>query len=177
MPATWPGRAPDRPARVIINERVCEGCGDCGKKSGCLSVEPVDTEFGRKTRVNELTCNQDYSCLEGDCPSFITVIAPKDGRPDVRRPDIELPEPELRAGSEDVRVRVVGIGGTGVLTVSQVLEWAMLLDGRHANGVLQTGLSQKAGPVADTGKTPSVGSTIFQVRLRAEPGSERNGRL
>jgi indolepyruvate ferredoxin oxidoreductase len=141
------GRAPDRPARVIINERVCEGCGDCGKKSGCLSVEPVDTEFGRKTRVNELTCNQDYSCLEGDCPSFITVIAAKDGRPEMRRPDIELPEPELRAGSEDVRVRVVGIGGTGVLTVSQVLEWAMLLDGRHANGVLQTGLSQKAGPV------------------------------
>jgi indolepyruvate ferredoxin oxidoreductase len=134
---------------VIINERVCEGCGDCGKKSGCLSVEPIDTEFGRKTRVNELTCNKDYSCLEGDCPSFITVIDPKDGgrRPEVGWPEVELPEAELRPGCDDVRVRVVGIGGTGVLTVSQVLEWAMLLDGHHANGVLQTGLSQKAGPV------------------------------
>jgi indolepyruvate ferredoxin oxidoreductase len=146
------GRAPDPPRQVIINERVCEGCGDCGAKSGCLAVEPVETEFGRKTRVNQTACNKDYSCLEGDCPAFLTVISPRNGRdgdPEipVRLPELDLPDPVLRRVLDDVRVRVVGIGGTGVLTVSQVLEMAVLLDGGHANGLGQTGLSQKAGPV------------------------------
>jgi indolepyruvate ferredoxin oxidoreductase len=143
------GRAPEPKEQVIINERVCEGCGDCGEKSSCLSVEPVQTEFGRKTRINQSSCNKDFSCLEGDCPSFMTVIAPSadPAATAVRAPEVELPEPASRAGTDDVRVRVVGIGGTGVLTVSQVLQMAMLLDGHHANGLGQTGLSQKAGPV------------------------------
>jgi len=141
------GRVPDRPRQVMINERVCEGCGDCGDKSSCLSVEPVETEFGRKTRINQTSCNKDYSCLEGDCPSFVTVIAAKDrgARAPVRLPAIDLPEPAPER--DDVRVRMVGIGGTGVVTVSQVLGMAALLDGRHAGGLDQTGLSQKAGPV------------------------------
>ncbi len=143
------GRAVEPAAKVIINERICEGCGDCGAKSGCLAVEPVDTEFGRKTRVNQSACNKDFSCLEGDCPSFLTVIAPADdgAREAVRMPDVELPEAPTRKEIDDVRIRVVGIGGTGVLTVSQVIEMASLLEGRHANGLGQTGLSQKAGPV------------------------------
>jgi indolepyruvate ferredoxin oxidoreductase len=145
------GRAPEPPQRVVINERVCEGCGDCGEKSGCLSVEPVDTEFGRKTRINQTTCNKDYSCLEGDCPSFLTVIPARDDKvpaaPDeLLVPPSDLPEPEPNT-SPDVRVRLVGIGGTGVVTVSQVIGMAALLDGRHAAGLDQTGLSQKAGPV------------------------------
>jgi indolepyruvate ferredoxin oxidoreductase len=140
------GRAPDPPQRVIINERVCEGCGDCGAKSGCLSVEPVDTEFGRKTRINQTSCNKDYSCLDGDCPSFLTVTPPPVSAPPVRVPATTLPDPETCAAA-DVRIRLVGIGGTGVVTVSQVLSMAALLDGRHATGLDQTGLSQKAGQV------------------------------
>jgi indolepyruvate ferredoxin oxidoreductase len=145
------GRAPDPPERVIINERVCEGCGDCGEKSGCLSVEPIETEFGRKTRVNQTTCNKDFSCLDGDCPSFLTVrLAPGEalgaGDSPSPLPPKELPLPAPRA-ADDVRVRLVGIGGTGVVTVSQILGMAALLDGRHASGLDQTGLSQKAGPV------------------------------
>jgi indolepyruvate ferredoxin oxidoreductase len=154
------GRAPDRPERVVINERVCEGCGDCGEKSSCLSVEPVDTEFGRKTRINQTSCNKDYSCLEGDCPSFITVIAPKgrSARAEDPLPGGVLPEPDGGFRDRDeVRVRMVGIGGTGVVTVSQVLGMAALLDGRHVGGLDQTGLSQKAGPVTSDihiSKTP-----------------------
>ena len=149
------GRAPDPPQQVIINERVCEGCGDCGEKSGCLSVEPVDTEFGRKTRINQTSCNKDFSCLEGDCPSFLTVIAPKRQAAGVRFPAIELPDPQL-AADHDVRIRLVGIGGTGVVTVSQVLSMAALLDGRHATGLDQTGLSQKAGPVVSDVRVTSA---------------------
>jgi indolepyruvate ferredoxin oxidoreductase len=162
------GRAPMPAGRVIINERVCEGCGDCGTKSGCLAVEPVETEFGRKTRINQSACNRDRSCIEGDCPSFLTVTDPEPhagatgagtgvGRPPIRLPDVELPEPTLRA-ADDMWVRVVGIGGTGVLTVSQVLEMAALLDGRHANGLGQTGLSQKAGPVVSDLRFTSAAS-------------------
>ena len=139
------GRAPDPPERVFINERVCEGCGDCGVKSNCLSVEPIETEFGRKTRINQTTCNKDFSCLEGDCPSFLTVIPSVDRKREPRRPAIELPDPQRLSG--DARVRIVGIGGTGVVTISQVLGVAALIDGRHVSGLDQTGLSQKAGPV------------------------------
>jgi indolepyruvate ferredoxin oxidoreductase len=127
---------------------VCEGCGDCGKKSGCLSVEPVETEFGRKTRVHQASCNKDYSCLEGDCPSFLTII-PVAAKPRTTagHPPVPLPEPVARVSAGDVRLRLVGVGGTGVVTINQVLGMASLLDGLHASGLDQTGLSQKAGPV------------------------------
>ncbi|HEX3240846.1 MAG TPA: indolepyruvate ferredoxin oxidoreductase family protein [Solirubrobacterales bacterium] len=144
------GKAPEPPQEVVINERVCEGCGDCGEKSGCLSVEPVETEFGRKTRIHQASCNKDFSCLEGDCPSFLTIVpgkAAKKKEP-VNRPQLpQLPEPRPCVPAEDTRLRLIGIGGTGVVTVSQVLGMAALLDGRHASGLDQTGLSQKAGPV------------------------------
>ncbi len=154
------GRAPEPREQVIINERVCEGCGDCGAKSGCLAVEPVETEFGRKTQVNQTACNKDLSCLEGDCPSFITVIAPAAERAAVRRPEVELPPAPVRTDRDDVRVRVVGVGGGGVLTVSQVLQMASLLEGMHTMGVGQTGLSQKAGPV------------VSDLRFTSTPGQE-----
>ncbi|NDU73119.1 indolepyruvate ferredoxin oxidoreductase family protein [Actinomadura sp. DSM 109109] len=140
------GLAPDPLTRVLINEAVCEGCGDCGTKSNCLSVEPVETEFGRKTQINQTSCNKDYSCVDGDCPSFVTVLPGR--RPGAARtlaPIGELAEPEARPESADVLL--VGIGGTGVVTVNQVLATAALIDGRRARALDQTGLSQKAGAV------------------------------
>jgi indolepyruvate ferredoxin oxidoreductase len=151
------GRAVEPAERIFINERVCEGCGDCGAKSGgCLSVEPVETEFGRKTRINQTSCNKDYSCIKGDCPSFLEVVLPKADHAEVRRPHGVLPEPPAPS-NPDVRIRLVGIGGTGVVTVSQVLGMAALIDGRHVKSLDQTGLSQKAGPV------------VSDVRITTEP--------
>jgi indolepyruvate ferredoxin oxidoreductase len=143
------GKLVDPPERVLINERVCEGCGDCAQKSSCVSVEPVDTEFGPKRRIHQSSCNKDFSCLEGDCPSFLTVISPGgDAREHAPGfPAVELPDPELRVPRDDYRIRLVGIGGTGVVTVSQVIGMAALLEGLHAAGVDQTGLAQKGGPV------------------------------
>jgi indolepyruvate ferredoxin oxidoreductase len=150
------GKAPERAQRVVINEAVCEGCGDCGVKSGCLSVHPVDTELGRKTQIDQASCNTDYSCLDGDCPSFVTVRAPsgparpaRTARPAVQVPD-DVPEPEHPAVIPEAGgygIVATGIGGTGVVTLNQVLATAAFLDGLRVTGLDQTGLSQKAGPV------------------------------
>ncbi|MEN9643836.1 MAG: hypothetical protein RL238_505 [Actinomycetota bacterium] len=134
--------------RVVINERVCEGCGDCGDKSNCLSVQPVDTEFGRKTRIDQGSCNYDLSCLQGDCPSFMKVPAAK-AAPKVRTaltPPEHIVAPIVLVG-DDITIRLSGIGGTGVVTTAQILGTAAMLQGFHVRGLDQTGLSQKAGPV------------------------------
>jgi indolepyruvate ferredoxin oxidoreductase len=144
------GRVPKPSFRVVINERVCEGCGDCGDKSNCLSVQPVDTPYGRKTRIDQSSCNFDLSCIEGDCPAFATV-AVGDGRAKVQPPpaptDGELTAPVWHVPADRFTVRMSGIGGTGVVTVSQILGTAAMLDGHTVRGLDQTGLSQKAGPV------------------------------
>ncbi len=163
------GKLPTPRQRVVINHRVCEGCGDCGEVSNCLSVQPVDTPFGRKTQIDQTTCNFDYSCLEGDCPSFMTVTRREPGltsrlwsaatgrRPDapalearvsVEAPSAdELPAPTLLVPGDEFGARITGIGGTGVVTVAQVVGTAAMLDGFHVRGLDQIGLSQKAGPV------------------------------
>jgi indolepyruvate ferredoxin oxidoreductase len=141
------GKAAEPAERVWINERVCEGCGDCGHKSNCLSVIPVETEFGRKTQIHQASCNKDFSCLEGDCPSFLTVVPGEKARHETPSLGVELPEPEPLVGENDFGVRMMGIGGTGVVTVNQVLGMAALIDGLHVAGLDQTGLSQKGGPV------------------------------
>ena len=144
---------------MVINERVCEGCGDCGRKSSCLSVQPVETEFGRKTRIHQPSCNHDRTCLEGDCPAFLTVI-PAGGERSIPSPPSDLPEP-VRPPARETTVRMAGIGGTGVVTLSQVMGMAAMLDGLHVAGLDQTGLSQKAGPVVSDvriGKEPLPGT-------------------
>jgi indolepyruvate ferredoxin oxidoreductase len=151
------GKAAEPAERVWINERVCEGCGDCGHKSSCLSVIPVETEFGRKTQIHQASCNKDFSCLEGDCPSFLTVVPGEKAKHETPPLDVELPEPRRLVGADDFGVRMMGIGGTGVVTVNQVLGMAALLDGLHVSGLDQTGLSQKGGPV------------ISDLRITSEP--------
>ncbi|MFG1863221.1 indolepyruvate ferredoxin oxidoreductase family protein [Microbispora bryophytorum] len=141
------GKLPTPTARVVVNERVCEGCGDCGDASTCLSVQPVETEFGRKTRIHQASCNSDLSCLKGDCPSFL-LVEPRPRTPrTVPAPPVALTEPVARFPERAALLRMPGIGGTGVVTVSQILQMAAHLDGLHAAGLDQTGLAQKGGPV------------------------------
>jgi indolepyruvate ferredoxin oxidoreductase len=140
-----------RPERyVFINEDVCEGCGDCGDVSNCMSVQPVETEFGRKTQIHQASCNQDYSCLKGDCPAFLTVTTAK-GLVRRRTPSIaadEVPEPARRVeAGRGYRVYLPGIGGTGVVTTNQVLAYAALIEGKQVHVLDQTGLAQKGGAV------------------------------
>ena len=137
--------------RIFVNERVCEDCGDCSKQSNCIAVEPVETEFGRKRRVNQATCNMDFSCETGFCPSFVEVIG---GRPkrDGRRLDPAalvdgLPTP-VRAGlSQPLNLLIAGIGGMGVTTAAAVLAMAAHVDGLDVTTLDMTGLAQKGGPV------------------------------
>ena len=149
------GLAPDPVARIMINERICEGCGDCGVKSNCLSVQPADTEFGRKTAIDQSSCNKDYSCVAGDCPSFVSIVADKrtrkgGGRSDARVLEAgDVPDPagiaSLATGPHTTRI--TGIGGSGVVTLAQVLTAAGLLAGREVRTLDQTGLAQKGGAV------------------------------
>ncbi len=145
------GELPEPAQRVWINERVCEGCGDCGEKSSCLSVQPVQTEFGRKTRIHQSSCNLDMSCVKGDCPSFV-VVQSGGSQPDSSRhrveavPPVTLPDPRLRV-PEEALIRMPGVGGTGVVTAAAILRTAAHLDGRFAAALDQTGLAQKGGPV------------------------------
>jgi indolepyruvate ferredoxin oxidoreductase len=145
------GKIAQPQTRVFINERICEGCGDCGRKSNCLSVQPVPTEFGRKTRVHQSSCNVDYSCLDGDCPAFMTVVpAGSLGRKTVETTAIspdELPAPRPVVPADSFGIRLTGVGGTGVVTVSQVLATAGLIAGWHTRSLDQTGLAQKGGAV------------------------------
>jgi indolepyruvate ferredoxin oxidoreductase len=150
------GLAADPAERIMINQRVCEGCGDCGEKSNCLSVQPVDTEFGRKTVIDQSSCNKDYSCLKGDCPSFLTVLPGASGSSSRPRratapaltPDA-IADPRFRfdVATAPHTTRITGVGGTGVVTLSQILSAAGRIAGRQVRSLDQTGLAQKGGAV------------------------------
>ncbi|WP_204113471.1 indolepyruvate ferredoxin oxidoreductase family protein [Shimia biformata] len=164
------GKMDDPPRFAVINELVCEGCGDCSVESNCLSVEPVETEFGRKRRVNLSNCNKDFSCLNGFCPSFVTVenaSRRKRQSADIDVPALlaGLPAPELPSLSEPFDLLVTGVGGTGVVTVGALVTMAAHLEGRGASVLDFTGFAQKFGTVLSfirLGETPGA---IHQVRI------------
>ncbi|HXR27713.1 MAG TPA: indolepyruvate ferredoxin oxidoreductase family protein, partial [Candidatus Baltobacteraceae bacterium] len=147
------GLLPEPPRRVVINEAVCEGCGDCSTKSNCLSVLPVQTEFGEKRQIHDPSCNRDYTCLEGDCPSFVTITPKRAGQaratPSPRTPLARpaLPDPSAPSVDEQYGIYFTGIGGTGVVTANRILAAAAEGAGFVIGGMDQTGLSQKAGAV------------------------------
>ncbi len=142
------GLVADPSTRAFINERLCEGCGDCGQKSNCMSVQPVETAFGRKTRIDQASCNKDYSCLDGDCPSFVAV---EPGAPSRKASGdqslLTLPDPVLKVSPDAFNVRITGVGGTGVVTVAQILSTAGALAGLHVRSLDQLGMAQKGGAV------------------------------
>lgn len=139
--------------RIMINERVCEGCGDCGDQSNCLSVQPTETEFGRKTQIHQGSCNLDFSCVKGDCPSFVEVVPrarskkPEPGAPSTLVDVSSLPDPVMLVPAKDFAMRITGVGGTGVVTLAQVLAAAASRAGLQVSGLDQLGLAQKGGAV------------------------------
>ena len=153
--------------RVFINPLVCEGCGDCSRASNCVSIEPLATEFGRKRRINQSTCNQDYSCVDGFCPSFITLEgasnAQADALPALTADSTPLPQFEAFEGVRNIVF--TGIGGAGVTTVASILAMAAHVDGRAASAVDMTGLAQKGGAV------------FSHVRIGADEATPIGGRV
>jgi indolepyruvate ferredoxin oxidoreductase len=146
------GKQEEPVRRLVIHEGVCEGCGDCVKQSNCMSLHPVETEFGQKMRIHQSSCNKDYSCALGDCPSFVTVnLKPGTGlrrRKAAGLPDIDVPPPtRIAAAGSGYRILMPGIGGTGVVTINALLATAAILEGLHVQTLDQTGLAQKGGAV------------------------------
>ncbi|MDE1713856.1 indolepyruvate ferredoxin oxidoreductase family protein (plasmid) [Chromobacterium amazonense] len=162
---------PDPAKRAFINERVCEGCGDCSQKSGCLSVLPVETPLGRKRKIDQSSCNKDYSCVEGFCPSFVTVEGGKLRKPAGASADLAkmpaLPEPKIPALHEPFGIMVTGVGGTGVVTIGQVLGMAAYLDNKGVTVLDMAGLAQKGGSVWSHVRIAEHQEQLHAVRIAA----------
>ena len=142
------GKFPDPDRRVFINTDVCEGCGDCGVQSNCVSIVPVETELGRKRAIDQSSCNKDFSCLKGFCPSFVTLEGAKIRKQATAEVDLSgLPEPVLPAISGTHNVLVTGVGGTGVVTIGAVMAQAAQIDGKGVGMIEMAGLAQKGGAV------------------------------
>jgi indolepyruvate ferredoxin oxidoreductase len=166
------GLYPDPPKRAFINELVCEGCGDCSAKSNCLSVVPVETEYGRKRKIDQSSCNKDFSCVNGFCPSFVTVHggAPKKGKRrggDGTQPDIfeALPDPKIPSIDTPYGILVTGVGGTGVVTVGALLGMAAHIEGKGCSILDMIGLAQKGGAVVSHVRLAQQPEDIHAVRL------------
>jgi indolepyruvate ferredoxin oxidoreductase len=164
------GAYPDPAKRAVINEMVCEGCGDCSAKSNCLSVEPLETEFGRKRTINQSTCNKDFSCVKGFCPSFVTVEGGqlRKGKQGARAPGEDfpvLPEAVPASLEEPCGVLVTGIGGTGVITIGQILGMAAHLEGKGVSVLDMSGLAQKYGAVMSHVRIASSAHQVHVARL------------
>lgn len=165
------GKLPDPKKRVFINSLVCEGCGDCGVQSFCVAVLPKETEYGRKREIDQSNCNKDFSCLKGFCPSFITVEGAELAKP---KPAVDerllsrIPEPAFRSDlSRPWNILVTGVGGTGVVTIGQILGMAAHLEGKGATVLDQTGLAQKGGAVTTHVRIARRPEDIHAVRIAA----------
>tara|TARA_A100000164_G_scaffold381742_1_gene435108 strand:+ start:1 stop:3567 length:3567 start_codon:yes stop_codon:yes gene_type:complete len=169
---------PDPAKRVIINERVCEGCGDCGTQSNCLSIEPLETEFGRKRQINQSSCNKDFSCLSGFCPSFVSVEGGKlkknsniafkglENEIDILNSTLfKFPRPSFNEIKDSFGILVTGIGGTGVVTIGQILAMASHISKKHCTVLDMSGLAQKGGPVISHVKISSKNDQIFSTKI------------
>ena len=169
---------PDPPKRVFINDAVCEGCGDCSTQSNCLSVEPLETEFGRKRTINQSSCNKDYSCVKGFCPSFVTVHGGKvrkaKGVESAAHAWPTLPTPTLVNLDESggyayykyaYGILITGIGGTGVVTIGQLLGMAAHLEGKGCSVLDMAGLAQKGGSVYSHVQIASTPAHLYATRI------------
>ncbi|TAH33387.1 MAG: indolepyruvate ferredoxin oxidoreductase family protein [Alphaproteobacteria bacterium] len=159
----------DPPRRIFINDQVCEGCGDCSVKSNCLSVTPVETEFGRKRAIDQSTCNKDYSCVKGFCPSFVSVMGGKlrknkSGNEDPSGAG-KLPLPKIPSLDHPISLLVDGVGGTGVVTIGALLGMAAHLEGKGCTTMDMTGLAQKGGSVWSPVRIGPKPQDMYAVRI------------
>jgi indolepyruvate ferredoxin oxidoreductase len=164
------GQFPDPDKRVVINELICEGCGDCGVASNCVSVQPLETEFGRKRTIDQSSCNKDFSCVKGFCPSFVTVEGAKlkQGKGISLPADgASLPDPVLPAIAQTYGVIVTGIGGTGIVTIGAILGMAAHLEGKAVGIIDMAGLAQKGGAVASHIRFADRPEDIHAIRVAA----------
>jgi len=166
------GKLPDPDKRIFINDAVCEGCGDCSVKSNCVSVEPLETEFGRKRRINQSACNKDFSCINGFCPSFVVVEGARIRRTRTDPGDairgansVDLPLPGRPTLAEPYDVLITGIGGTGVVTIGAILAMAAHIEGLGVTVLDQTGLAQKNGAVASHVRIGTAPDSLHAVRI------------
>src|SRR6202035_5766080 len=164
------GQFPDADKRVIINELVCEGCGDCGVQSNCVSVQPLETEFGRKRTIDQSSCNKDFSCVKGFCPSFVTVEGAqlKRGQGVATPAELSgLPEPKLPDIGQTYGIIVTGIGGTGIVTVGAIIGMAAHLEGKGVGVIDMAGLAQKGGAVQSHIRIAKSPADIHAIRVAA----------
>ena len=164
------GLFPDPDKRVIINELVCEGCGDCGVKSNCVSVQPLETEWGRKRTIDQSSCNKDFSCVKGFCPSFVTVHGGKLKRGTgiaASHDPVPLPQPTLPAIGQTYDIIVTGVGGTGIVTIGGILGMAAHLEGKGVGVLDMAGLAQKGGAVYSHMRIAERPEDIHAIRIAA----------
>jgi indolepyruvate ferredoxin oxidoreductase len=164
------GKFPDPDKRVVINELVCEGCGDCGVKSNCVSVQPLETEWGRKRTIDQTSCNKDFSCVKGFCPSFVTVEGAKLKRGTGVATDhamATLPDPKLPAIKQTFDIIVTGVGGTGIVTIGGILGMAAHLEGKGVGVLDMAGLAQKGGAVHSHMRIAQRPEDIHAIRIAA----------
>jgi indolepyruvate ferredoxin oxidoreductase len=162
------GAFPDPDRRVFINPDVCEGCGDCGRASNCVSILPLDTEFGRKRTIDQSACNKDFSCLDGFCPSFVTLEGAKPRQPAPAALALPpLPPPRLPAIDRTWNLVVTGVGGTGVVTVGALIAMAAHLEGKGVGVIEMAGLAQKGGAVHIHCRIAARPADISAIRVAA----------
>ncbi len=165
------GTAPDPGRRVAINHLVCEGCGDCGIVSNCIAITPRETEFGRKRAIDQSACNKDFSCLDGLCPSFVTLEGARVRQRPVRQApstEMQAPEPKRTPLTTPIAILAAGIGGTGVVTITAVLGQAAHLAGIGFGAIDVTGIAQKGGPVACHMRFAKQPQDIHAIRIGVE---------